>query len=350
MTAKDKQTIYTFLRTASSAMSGYVPSAFLPLAPAFEDDRQPPPTLDRAAERIRDGGLRTEDGAAKRSGDSNKLRSPLLEGGRVSPSATGGRQSGQIGTAQEGGGAGEKGGGQRVAGSEDGASSQEQSQNDGDTSPLTMETIARRIAACTLCPLCKGRTYTVPGIGAETPIVFVVGEGPGHEEDISGLPFVGPAGKLLDKMLGAISLNRYKNCYISNAVKCRPPNNRTPTPSEAAVCLPFLEAQIHVLNPKFILVMGRTAAMALLGTTQSLASMRGRWYTYGSVKEPSGSLPDSHGGIPLYITYHPSALLRNSELKRPAWEDLKAFRARLLQECPGYEEGSLYPQGAGSRE
>lgn len=180
---------------------------------------------------------------------------------------------------------------------------------------LTTQVIADRIASCSMCRLCSGRTHTVPGMGVANPPVLVVGEGPGHEEDISGLPFVGPAGKLLDKMLLAIGLDRDKNCYIANVVKCRPPNNRTPTPEEAAACLPFLDAQIHVLSPRFILAMGRTAGQTLLGVTLSLSAMRGKWY--------------SRAGIPLLVTYHPSALLRDQSLKRFAWEDLKMLRDRL---------------------
>ena len=188
--------------------------------------------------------------------------------------------------------------------------------------PVTLESIAQKVAACTRCELSKRRTNVVPGMGVPNPIVLVVGEGPGAEEDAQGLPFVGPAGKLLDKMLAAISLDRNVNCYIANIVKCRPPNNRTPLPEEAGACMSFLEAQIHVLKPKMILATGRTAAQNLLKTTSPLGELRSRFFTYNT--------------IPLLVTYHPSALLRNESLKRPAWEDLKLFRTKLTELAPDY--------------
>jgi len=187
---------------------------------------------------------------------------------------------------------------------------------------LTLGALARKVEACTRCDLCRKRTHSVPGTGAEKPFVLVVGEGPGAEEDMQGLPFVGPAGKLLDKMLASISLDRRTNCYIANIVKCRPPNNRTPLPEEAGACIPFLESQIHILKPRMILAAGRTAGQNLLKTGDSLGAMRGRFYDYG--------------GIPLLVTYHPSALLRDESLKRPAWEDLKTFRTKLLEIAPDY--------------
>ncbi|MCK9169026.1 MAG: uracil-DNA glycosylase [Treponema sp.] len=187
---------------------------------------------------------------------------------------------------------------------------------------LTLTSIAEKIVFCTRCGLCKHRTNAVPGTGPEQPFVLVVGEGPGAEEDMQGLPFVGPAGKLLDKMLASIALDRHINCYIGNIVKCRPPNNRTPLPEEANACIPFLEAQIHVLKPKMILAAGRTAGQNLLKTNASLSTLRGRFYDYN--------------GIPLLVTYHPSALLRDESLKRPAWEDLKTFRTKLSEIAPDY--------------
>ncbi|MFA6855673.1 MAG: uracil-DNA glycosylase [Treponema sp.] len=187
---------------------------------------------------------------------------------------------------------------------------------------LTLTLIAQKIISCTRCDLCKRRTNAVPGTGTDHPFVLVVGEGPGAEEDMQGLPFVGPAGKLLDKMLASISLDRHTNCYIANIVKCRPPNNRTPLPEEADECIPFLEAQIHMLKPKMILAAGRTAGQNLLKTNDSLGTLRGRFYDYN--------------GIPLLVTYHPSALLRDESLKRPAWEDLKTFRTKLSEIAPDY--------------
>ncbi|MBQ9238484.1 MAG: uracil-DNA glycosylase [Treponema sp.] len=191
----------------------------------------------------------------------------------------------------------------------------------------SLNSIAAQIATCTRCPLARTRTKTVPGMGREHPVVLVVGEGPGHDEDVQGLPFVGPAGKLLDKMLSAINLDRRTNCYIANVVKCRPPHNRTPYPEETAACGPFLAAQIQVLKPHMILAAGRTAAHHLLATTAPLTRLRGRFFSYGD--------------IPVLVTYHPSALLRDASLKRPTWEDLKLFRAHLLERVPDY--ASLQP-------
>ena len=175
--------------------------------------------------------------------------------------------------------------------------------------------IARKVADCNRCRLCGGRTNTVPGIGVPTPLVMVIGEGPGADEDAKGEPFVGKAGQLLDKMLAAINLSRHTNCFIANIVKCRPPNNRDPMPDEAEACRSFLDAQIGILKPRLILAVGRIAAQNILNTTTGINKLRGQFFEYR--------------GIPLMPTYHPSALLRNEDLKRPAWEDLKKFRARL---------------------
>ena len=180
-------------------------------------------------------------------------------------------------------------------------------------SPL--DSIAAKIAVCTRCGLCNGRTNTVPGIGPAHPVVMVIGEGPGHDEDIQGKPFVGAAGQLLDKMLGAIKLSRETNCFIANIVKCRPPNNRDPLPEEAAACRSFLDAQISVLKPKMILLVGRIALQNLLETKTGITRIHGQFFEYN--------------GIPIMATYHPSALLRTPELKRDAWNDLKGFRAKL---------------------
>jgi DNA polymerase len=148
---------------------------------------------------------------------------------------------------------------------------------------------------------------------------MVIGEGPGAEEDAQGRPFVGRAGQLLDKMLISIDLSRNTNCFIANVVKCRPPNNRDPYPEETSSCARFLERQITLLNPKFILVAGRVAAQTLLKTTEPIGKLRGKF------KE----LTVGNTAYPLMITYHPAALLRNEELKRPAWEDLKLLRLRI---------------------
>ncbi len=193
-------------------------------------------------------------------------------------------------------------------------------------SSATISSIAEKAAVCSKCRLCTGRTHVVPGEGVEHPLVLVVGEGPGEQEDRSGRPFVGPAGQLLDKMLSAINLSRKTNCFIANIVKCRPPHNRIPYPDEMAACSAFLDAQIHILKPKVILAMGSTAIKGLLNTRDGITKLRGQFYTYNS--------------IPLTATYHPSALLHDMNLKRPAWEDLKTLRAWLKQNYPDYENGT----------
>lgn len=186
-----------------------------------------------------------------------------------------------------------------------------------------LDALAAQVRACTACALSESRTQTVFGEGVSDPEVLVIGEGPGAEEDRQGLPFVGASGKLLDKMLAAIGLSRQTNCYIGNIVKCRPPNNREPTPIERAACIGYLRAQIDILKPRFILCVGRTAAHGLLDLTDPISRLRGRTYQFE--------------GIPVVITFHPSALLRDASLKRPAWEDLKRFRA-LIDESARAEE------------
>ncbi|MCX7656751.1 MAG: uracil-DNA glycosylase [Treponemataceae bacterium] len=179
----------------------------------------------------------------------------------------------------------------------------------------SLEKIAYEISLCHRCQLALGRTNTVPGEGVAHPIVLVIGEGPGADEDRTGRPFVGRAGQLLDKMLAAINLNRETNCYIANVVKCRPPNNRDPLPGEVTACRSYLERQIRLLQPRAILTVGRISAQALLATTEGISHLRGHQHKYQA--------------IPLFATYHPSALLRNEALKRPAWEDLKLLRSYL---------------------
>ena len=182
---------------------------------------------------------------------------------------------------------------------------------------LTIEELNAKILRCTRCGLARTRNNVVPGMGVMNPQVLVIGEGPGYDEDMQGLPFVGKAGVLLDRMLAAIGLDRKTNCYIANIVKCRPPENRNPLPDEQAACFSFLETQIHILKPKMILCMGKIAIEKITGQSISINQRHGEFFEYN--------------GIPVMPTYHPSALLRNEELKRPAWEDLKKFKKYLDQ-------------------
>jgi len=178
----------------------------------------------------------------------------------------------------------------------------------------SLEDIATLIAACRKCKLCDGRTNTVPGEGPANARLVVIGEGPGRTEDETGRPFVGRAGELLTKILEAIKLPR-EQVFICNIVKCRPPENRLPQYDEIASCLPFLYRQIELVKPKVILAMGGTAAQSLLGTKQSLGALRNQVHRFR--------------GIPVIITYHPAALLRNPNWKRPTWDDVR-IAARLL--------------------
>jgi len=164
------------------------------------------------------------------------------------------------------------------------------------------------VEACRACGLCKTRKRSVPGVGDRNAGWMFVGEGPGQEEDQKGEPFVGQAGRLLDSMLASLGMSREKQVYIANVVKCRPPNNRTPEPSEAEACRPYLERQVALVQPAIIVALGKSAASLLLKTDATIASLRGRQHDYG--------------GIPLVVTYHPAYLLRSLPEKAKAWEDL----------------------------
>lgn len=179
------------------------------------------------------------------------------------------------------------------------------------------------VAGCVACPLSGTRTRTVFGVGDERASWLFVGEGPGADEDRQGEPFVGQGGKLLDNMLSAIALQRGKDVYIANIVKCRPPKNRNPEAKEAASCEPYLTRQIQLLKPKLIVALGKVAVQNLLSSAASIVSLRGRLHDYH--------------GTPLIVTYHPAYLLRNPTDKARAWEDLCFARASMatLQSAPG---------------
>jgi uracil-DNA glycosylase len=157
----------------------------------------------------------------------------------------------------------------------------------------------------------------VAGVGDTRADWLLVGEAPGAEEDAKGEPFVGQAGRLLDNMLAALGLARGRNVYIANVLKCRPPNNRTPTPLEAEACRPYLDRQIELLAPKLVVALGKGAATTLLNVDATIASLRGRVHRYR--------------GVPLIVTYHPAYLLRNLPDKAKAWEDLLLARRTMVQ-------------------
>ncbi len=177
--------------------------------------------------------------------------------------------------------------------------------------------LGAQVAECRACPLCEQRKQAVLGVGDLNPDWLFIGEGPGSEEDARGEPFVGQAGKLLDNMLASLDIARGNRVYIANAVKCRPPANRTPEAAELAACGPYLERQIALLKPKIIVLLGKVAVHAVLHDDKALAALRGKRYEYA--------------GIPVVVTYHPAYLLRNLPDKAKAWEDL-LFARRLLRE------------------
>lgn len=181
------------------------------------------------------------------------------------------------------------------------------------------EELRGRVAACRRCGLCETRTNTVFGQGAvHTPIVMV-GEGPGADEDAQGLAFVGRAGQLLTKILGAAGIDR-ESVFITNVVKCRPPNNRTPTQEEMLKCGDFLEAQLLLLRPRILVCLGNTPLKWLLRTSEGITALRGRWFDWR--------------GVQLFPMFHPSYLLRNDSRQKGSpkdltWQDVQNLKARL---------------------
>jgi uracil-DNA glycosylase len=178
----------------------------------------------------------------------------------------------------------------------------------------SLERICGELAGCTRCKLHQRRTNVVFGVGNPHAELVFVGEGPGHDEDIQGIPFVGRAGQLLTQMILAMGLTR-EDVYIANVVKCRPPENRTPEKDEIATCLPFLFRQLTNINPKVIVCLGSVASQALLNTNKSISHFRGQWFDFRSAK--------------LMATYHPAYLLRNPHAKPEVWADLKKVMALL---------------------
>ncbi len=169
------------------------------------------------------------------------------------------------------------------------------------------------ICNCQLCPLGQTRNKFVYGAGNPNADVMFIGEAPGQREDEQGVPFVGRAGELLDKILAAIQFSR-QDIFIANILKCRPPNNRDPLPEEMELCFPYLKEQVALIKPKIICALGRIAGQALLSTKTPLGKLRGKWHEYE--------------GVPLMLTYHPAALLRFPSYKRDTWNDMKMLKAK----------------------
>jgi len=178
----------------------------------------------------------------------------------------------------------------------------------------SLERICGELAGCTRCKLHRRRTNIVFGVGNPHAELVFVGEGPGHDEDVQGIPFVGRAGQLLTQMINAMGLSR-EDVYIANVVKCRPPENRAPEKDEVATCLPFLLRQLTNINPKVIVCLGSVAAQALLNTNKAISHFRRQWLDFRGAK--------------LMATYHPAYLLRNPHAKPEVWADLKKVMAFL---------------------
>jgi len=184
----------------------------------------------------------------------------------------------------------------------------------------TLEVIRAEVAGCQACELGKTRTNTVFSRGNPAAKLCFVGEAPGADEDEQGVPFVGRAGQLLDKMIGAMGLDPETDVYVCNIIKCRPPGNRRPTPEESAACIPYLHEQLAIVEPRVIVALGNTAVQTLLATSVGITKLRGQWKLY-------------KGTTPVMPTYHPSYLLRPSgqllQAKREAWEDLQEVMREL---------------------
>lgn len=185
---------------------------------------------------------------------------------------------------------------------------------------MDWETLQAECTACTRCELCSTRTHVVFGQGVRNAEVLFVGEGPGQSEDEQGLPFVGRSGQLLDKYLFAIDLDREKNCYIANIVKCRPPHNRDPLETEQESCIGWLRAQTRLLRPKIIVCLGRIAAMKIIDPAFRISRDHGQWY--------------ARAGVQMMAMFHPSALLRDPSKRPETFRDLKALQAKAQQLCP----------------
>ena len=179
---------------------------------------------------------------------------------------------------------------------------------------LRLQRLEESVRDCTMCRLHSGRTHVVFGAGNPAADLVFVGEAPGHDEDVQGEPFVGPAGQLLLRIIEAIGLQR-EQVYILNVVKCRPPHNRNPRPDEVAACRPILQAQLDCLKPRVICALGAFAAQTLLQTEESISRLRGRFHMLGEIK--------------VMPTFHPAYLLRHPQDKRAVWHDMQAVQRAL---------------------
>ena len=191
---------------------------------------------------------------------------------------------------------------------------------------MNFDELKQQCLACQRCGLCETRTHVVFGQGVPDAEVLFVGEGPGANEDAQGLPFVGRSGQLLDKYLFAIDLDRKKNCYIANIVKCRPPQNRDPKPEETACCIGYLSRQLEIIKPKIIVCLGRVAATILIDKGFKVTRQHGEWF--------------NKDGVWYMGTFHPAALLRNPHNKPDAFEDMLALQSKIREICTHTYDGT----------
>lgn len=190
----------------------------------------------------------------------------------------------------------------------------------------TWEALETACFSCHNCPLGETRTKLVFGVGSRRAGVLLIGEGPGENEDLQGQPFVGRGGALLDKYLQAVDLSREKNIYITNMVKCRPPQNRDPHPDEVANCIGYLSRQLEIIRPKIIVCLGRIAANALIEKGFKVTKQHGQWF--------------EKNGVFMMGTFHPAALLRNPHNKPDAFEDMLALQKKIREICDHTYDGT----------
>lgn len=285
MTKEDKQTIYNLLKTASRNVYGYT-------TPAFESD-----------EYVENVPAQVQPSVSTQSSVVNSISNiPTPEPAITQPSAP--------------------------AATQFSAPAAPETSSAPETSGMSLGDVILKIARCTRCSLARSRTNVVPGQGSKSAEVLVIGDGPVMEDDASGVPFSGAAGQLMDKMLNAVKLDRRQNCFLTNIVKCTPPQNRDPYPEETDACFGFIEAQIKIIKPKLILCAGRVAAVTLLKSNPNVNlslpvdQIRGQWFDYN--------------GIPVMVVYSPAEVLKNPALKKPIWDDLRAFATKLKELSPTY--------------
>ena len=289
MTKEDKQTIYNLLRTASQNVYGYT-------TPAFESDE----FVDNAQCTMHNAQLNSVP--VNIPAQSQIIETEIKQPIKVTSSTANSNQ--------------------------DNTNNSELGIVNCELKGMSLVDLILKIARCTRCSLARTRTNVVPGQGSKSAEVLVIGDGPAMEDDASGVPFSGAAGLLMDKMLNAVKLDRRQNCFLTNIVKCTPPQNRDPYPEETDACFGFIEAQIKIIKPKLILCSGRVAAVSLLKNNPKVNlslpvdQLRDQWFDYN--------------GIPVMVVYSPAEVLKNPALKKPIWDDLRAFATKLKELSPTY--------------